>query len=185
LNLLVVRHAVAMDRADYQEISRAESTPLAEINDDLRPLTEDGARRMRKGAKGLRQLCKNPELLVTSPLERARQTLEILREVWPDAAVATCEELRPGAEPARFCEWLRERFPYADKSDAVVIIGHEPHLSTLVAWFMDGSRGSRIELKKGGACLLEFPAESEDGGIGRRNGRLLWLATPKILRQMR
>ena len=45
---------------------------------------------------------------------------------------------------------------------------------------MSGSRRSEIELKKGGACLLEFVAE--EGGVGKKNGRLVWLATPKILR---
>ena len=43
MKLLIVRHAIAEDRAEF-----------ARINDDdgLRPLTKDGRRRMKRGAAG-------------------------------------------------------------------------------------------------------------------------------------
>jgi phosphohistidine phosphatase SixA len=42
---------------------------------------------------------------------------------------------------------------------------------------MTGNGESRIELKKGGACLLDF-----DSDIRRGAGTLLWLMTPRQLR---
>jgi phosphohistidine phosphatase len=74
-----------------------------------------------------------------------------------------------------FEEWARER----TDTDVLAIVGHEPHLSMLVTWLMTGSQESRIQLKKGGACLLEFES------VPRRNsGTLLWLLTPRQLRDL-
>lgn len=70
MNLLVVRHGVAMDKAEFVG------------NDDLRPLTLDGIRKMKKNARGLSHLTPRPSLLASSPLVRAQQTAEILVDRW-------------------------------------------------------------------------------------------------------
>jgi hypothetical protein len=44
---------------------------------------------------------------------------------------------------------------------------------------MTGSNDSRIELKKGGACMLSF-----DSSIRRESGMLSWLLTPRQLRAL-
>jgi phosphohistidine phosphatase len=184
MNLLVIRHAIAMDRQDYQVQARAEARQAGAstnhpADDDFRPLTEEGQTKMRKNARGLKELVGRPDILVTSPLTRALQTAEILRQTWKEIDLATSDELRPGSEPAGLARWLKSQ-PQCEAGDCLVaIVGHEPHLSSLVSWFMSGAQKSQIELKKGGACLLEF-----SGNPDRGRGKLLWLATPSMLRKL-
>ncbi len=68
MRLYIVRHAIAAPHG----------TPG--IPDDDGPLTEEGIKKMRQAAAGLRSLDYVPELILTSPLLRARQTAEILME---------------------------------------------------------------------------------------------------------
>jgi phosphohistidine phosphatase len=159
VKLLVVRHAVAMEKSEFVG------------DDDLRPLTLDRIRKMRKNMRGLERLVDRPTRLVTSPLTRARQTAEILQERWSGLDLLSCESLRPGSKPQALATWLNERIDAPD--ELVVITGHEPHLSSVIQWMT----GARAELKKGGACFIEF-----DDRIEKDRGLLKWLATPRLLR---
>ena len=59
------------------------------------------------------------------------------------------------------------------------VVGYEPHLSTLITWLISGVEEPRVELKKGGACLLEL-----DGTPGPAAARLVWRNAPRALRQL-
>ncbi len=85
MELLIIRHAIAFERDRHRW-----------ADDAARPLSPAGIRRSRKAAAGLKELCKVPDRLLTSPLIRARQTAKILTEVagWPPAEIAP--ELKPG-----------------------------------------------------------------------------------------
>ena len=65
MRLLIIRHAAAVERG----------TPG--LGDDDRPLTPKGKSRFRAAAKGLARIVARPDVLLTSPLPRARQTAEI------------------------------------------------------------------------------------------------------------
>lgn len=174
MKLLIIRHAIAMERADYQ----AKAGGAAD--DDFRPLTSNGARKMRKNARGLRGVAEKLDALVTSPLTRAVQTSDICRAEWAVDGLRfrVCEHLRPDSEPEALARWLRSFAKKDLGADSCLgLVGHEPHLSCLVGWFLYGAMKSAIVLKKGGACFLEFPSFAERG-----NGRLVWLATPGMLR---
>ena len=180
MRLLVVRHAIAMEREDFQLDARKKAKekgvdPEIFANDELRPLTGDGVRKMRKNVAGLVKICDEPVLLATSPLVRAIQTAEIIQASWPHLDAVTIDELKPEGAPADFSKWLNsQKLP----PDALVaIVGHEPHLSSLISWFIAGSSRPAVAIKKGGACLIEFKA-----GVDKGRGRLSWLATPKLLR---
>jgi phosphohistidine phosphatase len=182
MRLLVVRHAIAMDRAEFhrEQIARVKATGKdedIENSDDLRPLTDDGIKKMRRNARGLAELVAKPDLLLASPLVRAQQTAVILSAVWLGLKVTECEELQPGTEASVFCNWLKAQSLDRDRDALIAIVGHEPNLSGLVSWFLCGQTKSLFELKKGGACLLDFPA-----GAGKASGRFQWLATPSMLR---
>ena len=66
MELYLVRHAIAEDRAD--------------AGDDERALTEAGRAKMIRATQGLRKLKVRPDLILTSPLRRARETAEILAQ---------------------------------------------------------------------------------------------------------
>jgi len=164
MQLLVIRHAIAMEQEEFAESGES---------DDRRPLTKRGAKRMQQAADGLRRIVKNVDHLATSPYVRAVETAEIVSGAFGIEPAEICASLVPDIPFEEFEEWGRGR----SNDEVVGIVGHEPHLSGLVMWLMTGSGDSRIELKKGGACMLNFPSE-----IRRNSGTLLWLMTPRQLR---
>jgi phosphohistidine phosphatase len=165
VQLLVIRHAIAVDRTTFAATGK---------DDDLRPLTDDGSRKMGRAARGLQRVAGRPDVLATSPLTRAQQTAKIVADVYAMTVSETVEALRPDSSPSMFADWAKER-----NADAIAIVGHEPHLSELVSWLMCGAAQSHVALKKGGACLLAF-----DGPVRRSGGTLKWLLTPAQLRQL-
>ena len=170
MNLLVIRHAIAEEREEWAASGEPE---------EERPLTDTGRKKMKKGARGIRSLVQHIDLLATSPLTRAVQTAELVAREYDALAVVVASALEPQRSPATFLEWLRS----TDQVETMAIVGHEPHLSGLVSWLLSarngGRNGSLIELKKGGACLLDLHA-LEPG-----QAQLEWLLTAGQLRDLR
>jgi phosphohistidine phosphatase len=166
MKLLVVRHAIAEDRDLFAESGKP---------DKERPLTAPGRRKMARAADGLRALVPRIDLLAASPLVRAQQTAAIVAKAYGIQIGETTETLEPDAALTRFAEWAVAH----SAREVVAVVGHEPHLSTLVTWLVSGLEESHVELKKGGACLLEL-----HGSPGGGSAKLLWLNAPRALRQL-
>jgi phosphohistidine phosphatase len=119
VKLYVMRHGSAEDRAD------------SGIDDD-RALTIAGRARVRAVAKVLIDSGEEPMHIVTSPLVRAVQTAEIVALTTKlgdrEGTVAVRRELSPGGEGVKLVETL-----VADGRRRVLLAGHEPDLSELVA----------------------------------------------------
>ena len=167
MELLVVRHAIAEEREDFAETGE---------DDARRPLTAEGRRKFEEGARGLREVAGEIDLLATSFLDRATQTADILEGAW-DGKLRTVRlrELAPDADPAALLRWLRRQA----RRRRVAVVGHEPHLSTFVAHALTARREDLVELKKGGACLLDLGRSPEAG-----RARLRWLLTAAQLRRL-
>lgn len=172
MNLLVIRHAIAEDKEAFAASGRS---------DDQRPLTEEGRAKMRRAAEGLRFACPRVGVLAASPLVRARETAEIIAAPLKISRVEIVEALRPDRAYDDVVAWLRRRLPPNEDDDdtTIGIVGHEPHLGGLVTWLMTGSNDSRIELKKGAACLLRF-----DRAPSAAEATLRWALTPAHLRAL-
>ncbi|MFN2601373.1 MAG: phosphohistidine phosphatase SixA [Gemmatimonadaceae bacterium] len=166
MELLVIRHGAAMDKEEFARTGKS---------DDLRPLTSAGMEEMKEIARGLRELVKRIDLLVTSPLVRAVQTAEIVGAAYDIAVSETTDALSPDSEPKEFEKWAAD-------SDVkrMAVVGHEPHLTALVSWLLTGKDDAIFDLKKGGMCLLEF-----DSGIESGSGILNWLLTPRQLTRIK
>jgi phosphohistidine phosphatase len=165
MELLIIRHAIAFERDRHRW-----------AQDGARPLSPAGIRRSRKAAAGLKELCKPPDRLLTSPLVRARQTAKFLTEAagWPPAQIAP--ELTPGEGAAAVLTLLAK-----DRSKRIAIVGHQPDLSALLAACLlkDGS-ALAIEMKKNAVACLSFDGRAQAG-----RAALKWLATPRMLRGFR
>jgi phosphohistidine phosphatase len=165
MKLLVVRHAIA------EEVSPGEG-------DAGRRLTDKGRNKMRRGVKGLRKVIGRIDVLGCSPFVRAVQTAEIMCDRFCDGGVrpVIVSALEPGQPVGDVLDWLKARG--ADQT--VALVGHEPQLGFLISWLLNGddSRAS-VELRKGSACLLDFPAE-----IAAGCAKLLWLLKPSHLRRI-
>ena len=166
MDLLIVRHGVAEDKEAFAEIGKS---------DDERPLTDKGRKKMKRAARGLSTIVPEIDLLVTSPLTRARETADLIASAYDMEVGEVDDVLKPETSFDAFLEWLR---PRAERSP-VCIVGHEPHLSGLATWLMSGARETQLELGKGGACLLSF-----DGAPKRGAAMLCWLMTSKQLEAM-
>lgn len=161
MNVLVIRHGPAGDPEAWKREGR---------DDRLRPLTPDGKKDMREAAAGLATLQPHVDVVATSQLVRAVQTAEIVASEY-ECEVVTVDELAPDAEPARTLDWIGTQ-----RADwTVALLGHEPHLSALVSYMLAGETTAFIELKKGGACLLEVAAFSPGSST------LKWLLTRREL----
>ncbi len=167
MDLLVVRHAIAEERAAFARSGKG---------DGERPLTDAGRKRFVRGAQGLRRLVPVIDLLATSGLARAAQTAEILADAHGGLRTVRLAELEPGANPATLLPWLRAQ----RRRGVVAVVGHEPHLSALVELLLTGrQQPGLLSLKKGGACLLSLAKPARAAGA-----ELRWLLTAKQLRRM-
>lgn len=166
MKLIVIRHAIAEDREEFARTGRP---------DALRPLTDRGRRRMRRGARGLHRLVPRLDVLATSPLTRAAQTAEIVAAAYGGMESTPIPELAPESVPDSLLPWLRVQ----GVGDTVAVVGHEPHLGFLLGWLLTGRHQSFVELKKGAACLLEFDDPPAAG-----NAVLRWALAPGQLRRV-
>jgi phosphohistidine phosphatase len=159
MKLLLVRHASAMPRG----------TPA--VPDDERPLTRPGKATFRVAARGLAQIARRPDVLLTSPLVRARATADILarafRRIAPTLEPALADESVNGIIAA-----LKAHAPAA----TIALVGHEPGLSALLVRLLGVSPGEPLAFRKGGAALVDL----RDGPTAP--GRLVWFLPPKVLR---
>jgi len=163
LRLYLVRHAIAHDR-------NAKRWP----DDGKRPLTARGIKRFEPVAARLGKLAPDVKLLLSSPLKRAWQTAEILADCtnWP--APQVLHELEPQCPPNETLHTLSAMAP----PEVVALVGHEPMLGKLAAFLLSGPQGKPLfTFRKGGVACLEALQGLRPGAF-----RLLWLATPKMLR---
>lgn len=166
MDLLVVRHAIAEDREEFARTGEADAE---------RPLTAEGRRRFRRGARGLHRLVDSVQLLATSGLRRAIETGDLLAAEYGELRTVRLDELAPGTRPAAVVPWLRAQW----RRPTLALVGHEPHLSALVELLLAGRPGGFVELRKGGACLLAFERPAAPGGA-----ELRWLLTAGQLRRL-
>jgi len=159
-----MRHGIAVDRGDTTKPS----------DDRQRALTPKGIKRMRKAAAGLLSLSIPFDRILTSPLVRARQTADIVAEVLHmEDRVEENQELCPDQSVQDLLSGLAA---YAGKSN-ILLIGHEPLLSSTVSFLLSEKTGAEIRLKKGGVCCLEVDALPP-----KESAVLNWALTPKQLR---
>lgn len=153
-------------------IRHADAIPLGEhgiTEDAARPLTPAGLAQTRTLALALQKVGVKLDRVLTSPLVRARETAEGMRQHWGDGApkVVECDLLAPGMKKRELLERLREQHV-----DSLGIVGHNPDLSELVGWFL-GEKHAGVNLEKAGLACIEF-----DSVPGKGSGHLAWLVTP-------
>jgi phosphohistidine phosphatase len=165
MKLLLIRHAIAEERDDFAKTGK---------DDRLRPLTDEGRKKMRQAARGLKKVAPDIGLLATSPLTRAAQTGAIVDSVYGGLKEVEISELSPAASPTELLRWLRKQ-----KAECIAAVGHEPGISLLLSWLLTGTEKRIYSFRKGGACLLDFPDE-----IGAGAATLVWALTPAQLRDL-
>ena len=138
-------------------------------HDDERPLSAKGEAALQAAASIWTRLKLRPEVVITSPLLRARGTADLLCAGIGCADQPVVDErLRPGAGWGELARAMADH-PQAAR---VCFVGHEPDFSQVVA---ELTGASSIRMRKGGMACVEFYGVPEPGA-----GELAWLLDPDL-----
>ena len=157
MRVLVIRHAQAVPQG------------TRDLRDADRPLTADGERRFRATALALARVVPNPEVLLTSPLLRARQTATLLVAAWTDIEPTLEPALASGSVDA-----ILGALGQHARGATVVLVGHEPTVSALLGELLGVISSEAIVFEPGAAALLEISS------VARHSGRLVWFLPPDL-----
>ncbi|MFS8885377.1 phosphohistidine phosphatase SixA [Synechococcus sp. H70.2] len=143
--------------------------------DTLRALTDEGRKRCRKIARQLKSMGWKWDLLLSSPLVRARQTAEIFLDENLAEDLEVFEPLAPGGSFADLVRWQTERGSFT----SLAVVGHQPDLSLWVqaAIGLQPAHPEAITLKKAGLARVRFA----EGRIDCGQGSLTLLLSPKVV----
>jgi phosphohistidine phosphatase len=161
MELYILRHAIAVERG----------TPGYE-NDFERPLTAEGEEKLRRIARAMCALDLSFDLILSSPFVRARQTAERVAAVLKHRkGLELRDSLGADSDPRAFVAELKAS---GSTLERLLLVGHEPFLSSLVALLTTGTLKSCVVLKKAGLCKLTVTSLR----VGRC-ATLEWLLTPR------
>jgi phosphohistidine phosphatase len=162
IELYLVRHAIAAERGpNYPD-------------DRERPLTSEGIARFKQAVEGLKDLDVQVDLVLTSPLVRAKHTAELL--VAGLSSKPRTEEF-PGLAPGgRLPTVIEAIAKFSKRYRRIALVGHEPGMGEIAAKLLQ-ARGV-VEFKKGAVCCIEL-----DGAMPTGPGVLRWLLPPRALRK--
>jgi len=135
--------------------------------DEARELTARGRQESRSTAEALLRAGLRPEAICTSPLVRARQTGEVLGEVFGLPPQAD-ERLRCGATFGDV-----QALAAARGLARIMLVGHEPDLSTIVRQLT----GGQVKMRTSSCARVD--ADRVEPGIGI----LVWLLAPDVFPQ--
>jgi phosphohistidine phosphatase len=141
---------------------------VTDKGDFYRLLVEKGRDQARRSARLLKGAGCLPEIVLTSPFLRARETAELFCEEAGLPGPVIQGWLASGIYPEMA---LNELAAFRD-FNRVAIVGHEPDLSRLLSWTL-GTNGGGIEIKRGGIACVEVKPPS-------RHGALIYLIPPKL-----
>ena len=163
MKLYILRHGEAAEHGDPKF-----------ANDADRPLTPKGSQRIKLLAYTLRQMEISFDVIFSSPLVRARETAEMVeRGLRLHGRLELTDHLAPSGDPEKLVARLNGLRP---APDSLLLVGHEPYLSSLVSLLSTGGPNLSLTFKKGGLCRLE--AEQLRCA---RCASLEWLLTPRLL----
>jgi phosphohistidine phosphatase len=164
MDLYILRHGKA-----------TEKTGLV-TSDSARKLTENGIREIETISKSLKTLGVKVDYLISSPLNRAKQTADILSNdlLKQKKQFLIWDELKPEIP----IEQTKKKISSLDFS-SILLVGHEPHLSSLIGSIISNSTKIEILLKKGGFAHIELSSNHP-----KLHGVLKSLMTPKQMKKL-
>jgi len=160
MNIYLLRHGLAGESGSGNYASDAD-----------RPLTSEGEQKLWKISDAMRVLGLKFDLILSSPYVRTRQTAQIVAEAFKAKdKLEFSRTLEPDGDQAELIKMLNRR----NASDSLLLVGHEPYLSSLISMLISGDGRASVVMKKGGLCKLS--ADSLKYG---RCASLRWLLSPK------
>ncbi|HEX9615305.1 MAG TPA: phosphohistidine phosphatase SixA [Bacteroidota bacterium] len=144
-------------------------------HDSERPLSDLGKRQIQTVAQFFKLTRKQVELVLSSPLGRARETADILQQTLKAHPTMTTEALLSGSEVRNLLNEMN-----LHKSESMLLVGHEPQLSSAISVLTGGDEHFRVEMRKASLACVESPFPVKKGGAV-----LSWLITVAQMELMR
>ncbi len=157
MRIYILRHGIAEDAP-------------AGGSDANRALTQEGKQKLRAVLERARRAGVRPAVILTSPLKRALETAEIAASILEVSGdLVRTNALAPNSSPERVWKEIR-----AQKAEEILLAGHEPLLSTLVA-FLLGCDPLMVRMKKGALVCVDADADGT-----QPHGVLNWMLISKL-----
>ncbi|NEP13063.1 MAG: phosphohistidine phosphatase SixA [Symploca sp. SIO2C1] len=144
MELYLIRHGIAAERETY-------------TNDEERPLTNKGRYKTSKVAKQLYQRGLRFDLILTSPLVRAKETAAILKDVGLSNRVEEFPSLAPDGDIYTWVNWLELARENNRVESSLALVGHQPDLGNWAEILVWGKSREKFVLKKAGLIGLHIP----------------------------
>jgi phosphohistidine phosphatase len=142
---------------------------LSPKKDEKRPLDADGVHQCTQMGRVLSAMQVSVDAILSSPLKRATQTAALIaNEIGHEGKLYIENALRPDAKYEQFRDMLRKY----SKSEAVLVVGHNPNFSEFLGHTI-GENGSRahVDMKKAAVARVESQ---------QKKLVLSWLLTPRL-----
>lgn len=162
MDLFILRHGDAEPRA-------------AGIDEFDRALTGKGREDIRKVAAWIKSADLSFDLIATSPFKRAKETAEIVAKVL-GKKIDTWPSLAPEGDRKA----LTMAISQLEGVESLLIVGHEPLLSTFLSQVIAGDDRASVLLAKGGMARIKDVTVSDPIA-----GDLHWLVTPKLVQTLK
>ena len=131
-------------------------------SDAARPLSDKGTAQAKLAGHFCRAHDLIPDLILTSPLQRAEQTARLFaEEIGAPKSVTVEAFLACGMNPETA---LRELKTYK-KLGSVMLVGHEPDLGRLASWLLGSSAFGKIRIRKASLTVFDLDIADPDSAV--------------------
>lgn len=128
---------------------------------------------MRLACRGLQRMNVRFDLVLASPVRRARETAHLIcGEAGLGAEPTLLDELRPGADPEGVLGAIQESTA-ATRAHSILVIGHMPDLVYLLRHLVGSATPAVVSFVPGGVARIDFEEAPMAGG-----GKLRWCMRP-------
>lgn len=169
MNLYFLRHGIASNPGE-------DGLPK-NLPDSERPLSTKGKQRLGDVAWAMRKMELDFDAIISSPWLRARQSAEMVAEALEARRkIIHSEHLAGDGNPRALIEQIKG----LHSPQNILLAGHEPYLSRLIALLTTGGTTALIDMRKGGLARLEVEELRY-----ARCATFRWLLTPKQMSLMK
>ncbi|MBF2056440.1 MAG: phosphohistidine phosphatase SixA [Cyanobacterium sp. T60_A2020_053] len=160
MKIYFVRHGIAEERINNQDHLE-------------RKLTQEGIKKTHKIAEKMVKIAVECDVIITSPYRRAVETAQILAKYNPAPSTIIADYLQPEGDINLWLTWLKKS-NYGEDNN-LILVGHEPDLSSWAEILIYGKNSGKITLKKSG--IIGVKINNFDYPCG--NSELFLLTSPK------